>query len=134
MVEFDFTATADLSYLIVKVQFDAPVEINAINVTRTENPLQDILPSCACDVDPAVGADSGEDDSSNDEEAGSQDVEVFEGSKAECIKYNCDEQLTRCAGDDVCARLFPKVCLVFSGRSGVVRTCGFTIFPLSSAF
>jgi hypothetical protein len=104
-VEFNFTAVVEVSYLIFKVRFDAPLLIDTVSVTDTGR-RQTFDSPCAC---PANLEGSGQ--GFQVEEGGESAPETVDSTSpiADCIRMNCVESWIRCEHDDVCAHLFPQV-------------------------
>ncbi len=107
-LDFEFTAVVEVSYLVFKVRFDAPLLVDAVSVTDTGRRESHFDSPCDCLADVLPGS-PGE---GIQVEEGKGEEPSTAGSRspvADCVRLNCVEFLTRCESDDVCAHLFPQV-------------------------
>jgi hypothetical protein len=117
VVEFNFTAAADVSYLIFKVRYEAPVEIDFVEVDDTGVSAGLPAPGCEC---PVVTISNG--DANDNAGAADQQRQLYgEGAVTSCILANCTEPLQRCANDAVCSELFPQGLREASATSGFAQ-------------
>ena len=99
-VQFTFTATAETMYLIIKVRYDAPVEVNFIEVTDTGDRVTTVG---RCKCPPII-----EHGNSTSVALESSLLELNETDVTTCIVANCSSALARCEEDDACSTLFPQ--------------------------
>jgi hypothetical protein len=97
MLKFDFTANVETSYLVIKVRYDVPIEVDYIEATDTGR-TGEVKEGCACPSNFQGPAET--------EPVFS--ILPVEINVTTCIQENCAEPFARCQADDVCSRVFPK--------------------------